>query len=244
MSNPNKEPLNSELEKAKVEGKSRLQKIQQIIREAVSQTVIELKEGSREINSIFRSSPSNITVDVIHKQQELKPEIAASVENVEIVGRTVKQLEQQEIPWQLSTENQALETEIEGELAKIEVTETTASSKLKSRLEAFLKAVQEQEEFASLRQQYAKLRARLEILDAKLAERYGDRYENIKQQLRNTKPWYENQKAQIQASGIDPVRQKQAEIEVKLGQAGVNLAKTEQLVKQHLKELWQIATKA
>ncbi len=123
--------------------------------------------------------------------------------------------------------------------------ETT--SKLKSMIESAVNAIKERDEFAGLRQQYMKLQAKLEVLEANLAARYGDRYDDAKQHLENAKVWYAKTRGEAQLNGSTAVETKQVEVETKLGEAGVTLAHKEEQVKaqikQSLKELWQTVTK-
>ena len=54
----NKERLNAEFQKAKKEGTTRVGRIQGIVRDAFSQTLAEVKEGSSEIRAIVKESLS------------------------------------------------------------------------------------------------------------------------------------------------------------------------------------------
>lgn len=83
-------------------------------------------------------------------------------------------------------------------------------------------------------------------LDAKLTERYSDRYLTVKQlakqRLENFSVWYQNAKVNAEATGSDPLQKKQLELENQIGEAGTSVAKKEQQIKQHLKGLFQTAT--
>ena len=105
------------------------------------------------------------------------------------------------------------------------------------------KETKDREELDLLRQQYAKLKAQLAVLEANLAACYGERYEEVKQHLESARTWYENTKTDMEASGTNPVEQKQAEFENKIGEVGAAAARKERQLKQLLKELWQAATK-
>jgi hypothetical protein len=65
--------------------------------------------------------------------------------------------------------------------------------------------------------------AKFKILDNKLTERYGDRYELLKQRLINTRLWYKNARANAEATGIAPVQAKQMELETKVGASGIEV---------------------
>ncbi|NJR50145.1 MAG: hypothetical protein HC780_11810 [Leptolyngbyaceae cyanobacterium CSU_1_3] len=78
-------------------------------------------------------------------------------------------------------------------------------------------------------------------LDAKLLERYGDRYTTLKQRVGTFVTSYNAAKANAEATGTDPLQQKQVELEDKVGQAGASVARTEQQIRQQLKDLLQTA---
>lgn len=81
------------------------------------------------------------------------------------------------------------------------------------------------------------VRGQLVNLDAKLATRYGDRYAIAKQRFGLFRSWYNNSKANAAAIGVDPVQQKQAQIELKVGEQGAFVARKEQQIRQQVKEL-------
>ncbi len=87
--------------------------------------------------------------------------------------------------------------------------------------------------------QSARLKTQLSELDRRLALRYGDRYYKVKQQLDDTKVWYEKTRAEAQASGTIPLEQKQVETDRQVGDAGSAAARKEAVIKQQIKELWQ-----
>ncbi len=66
---PIKDQLTEDLQKAKSEGKSRVGRIRQIIREAFAQTAAEVKEGSGEIRTIAKG-----TVSTLKERLELSPQ--------------------------------------------------------------------------------------------------------------------------------------------------------------------------
>ena len=93
--------------------------------------------------------------------------------------------------------------------------------------------------FLFLQAQSARLKTQLTELDRKLALRYGDRYYKVKQQLDDTKVWYEKTRSQAQATGTIPLEQKQAATDRQVGDAGSAAARKEAVIKQQIKELWQ-----
>jgi hypothetical protein len=90
-----------------------------------------------------------------------------------------------------------------------------------------------------LRSQYDRFIEWLSEIDQRLTIRYGDRYNNFKQQFGHAKNWYEKEKSEAKSSGTIPLEQKQAEIIHQLAEAGSAAAQKEGLIKVQLKELWR-----
>ncbi|MGV0027527.1 hypothetical protein [Phormidesmis priestleyi] len=91
----------------------------------------------------------------------------------------------------------------------------------------------------------AEIKVQFVKLDAKLTERYSDRYltakQSAQQRLENFSVWYQNAKVNAEATGSDPLQKKQLELENQIGEAGTSVAQKEQQIKQHLKSLLQTA---
>ena len=92
--------------------------------------------------------------------------------------------------------------------------------------------------FPVIQAQSARLKTQLTELDRRLALRYGDRYYKVKQQLDDTKVWYEKTRAEAQSSGTIPLDRKQEETTRQVGDAGSAAARKEAVIKQQIKELW------
>lgn len=92
--------------------------------------------------------------------------------------------------------------------------------------------------FSFLKTQYARLRTQISRLDRRLALRYGDRYDEIKQQLDGTKNWYKKTKSEAESSGTIPLEQRQEETSRQFAKAGSAAARKEEVIKQKLKQLW------
>jgi hypothetical protein len=90
-----------------------------------------------------------------------------------------------------------------------------------------------------LRSQFGRFVEWLSGLDQRLAIRYGDRYNELKQQFGRAKDWYEKERSEAKSSGTIPLEQKQAEIMHQLAQAGSGAAQKEGVIKMQLKELWR-----
>ncbi|MGG6270286.1 hypothetical protein ACQ4M3_38140 [Leptolyngbya sp. AN03gr2] len=82
-----------------------------------------------------------------------------------------------------------------------------------------------------------RLIAQVKILDAKLVDRYGDRYTTFKQRFGLFQTWYNNTKTNAETVGMTPVEQKQAEIELRVADQGTIVARKEQQIRQQVKEL-------
>ncbi|MGL5035694.1 MAG: hypothetical protein ACRC6M_18060 [Microcystaceae cyanobacterium] len=83
----------------------------------------------------------------------------------------------------------------------------------------------------------ALLKTRIAELDQKLVLRYGDRYDNIKQQFDRAKKWYQTTKSEAQSSNTIPLEQKQEETTGQFAKAGATAARQEEIIKQKLKKL-------
>ncbi len=96
--------------------------------------------------------------------------------------------------------------------------------------------------FNSIRTQFVnQARTQFLNLDAKLANRWGDRYEAVKQRFGLFRVWYANSKANAESVGMTPVQQKQAAIELKVADQGAFVARKEQQIRQQVKELLSAA---
>lgn len=78
------------------------------------------------------------------------------------------------------------------------------------------------------------------MLDERLAEKYGDRYDQVKQQLEkywdNAKDWYEKNRTEVEAGTANPVDKTQVGLGEKFAQAGSFVAKKEQEIKSKIKD--------
>lgn len=172
MTDSFKDRLKTDLQNAKAAGGTRTARIRDIFQSAVSQSWVELKEGTGEIRSIAGQSFVAIAQDL----NAAEPSESSETPSVSTVLRTFK---------------------------------TRFVNQVKSQLVN---------------------------LDAKLTVRYGDRYQAFKQRLQNFGHWYNNVRANAEAAGTDPLRQKQIEVETKIGEAGISVARKEQQIRQQLKE--------
>lgn len=93
-----------------------------------------------------------------------------------------------------------------------------------------------------VQQEKTDLQTRWITFDAKLAERYGDRYSAVKQRLNNAKVWYSTQVAKAEAQETTVLQQKQVEFESKAAAAGTSVGQREQQIRQQVKQFFQSAT--
>lgn len=92
---------------------------------------------------------------------------------------------------------------------------------------------------APLQANYERLKIQAYKLDLELAARYGDRYNNLKSKVSNTKTWYDKETAEARASGTIPLEERHAATRLRSANAGVGAARKEQAIKQKVRELWQ-----
>lgn len=247
MPNPVREKITTNLTKAKGEGKIRAEHIREIVKDAVGQTVAELREGSGEISLIVKDAISTVIADLKGSGKDTTEKITASIEGA-IEGSTYHRQQALNqcrgkllvIQSELDRQQEQLERESSEILVDIKASESTSLIDDDSAaINLAVDTVQENQESGILQEQYLKLKAQLANLDIKLAIRYGDRYDEIKQQWENAKTWYEQKKTEADASGVIPLQEKVTEIENNIGGLGSSVARKEQEVKRHLQELWE-----
>lgn len=79
------------------------------------------------------------------------------------------------------------------------------------------------------------LKEKLASLDATLASRYGQRYEEISQKRRDVLDWYNRKLATAESTDSNIIQDQQAFLEQKSSEAGTFMAQKEQRIKQYLK---------
>jgi hypothetical protein len=247
MSDVVKEKIAAEFKKAKEEGSLRTDRIREIVKVAVAEAVGEVKAGSAEIRGIAGSAIAAVIDLLKEKGGEVKAEVNASIEGVidgiqasRQDGITQTQRQVDHLQSELDSQQQILDAEIDGALVTIETVarESEASSSvLQSLFEAAVQKIRASQQFAAAQEQYVKAREQLVALDAKLTERYGDRYQHVKHQLEKylevAKVWYEKAKTEIP----DPVQKMHIELGAKMAEAGAAAARKEQAAKDRLKDI-------
>ncbi len=244
MSNLVKEKITANLDKAKHQGNLRAEHIREIVKEAVAQTVAELRQGSSEIGLIVKDAISAVIDDLRGSGGEKLEKITASIEGA-IAGSTYERQQAiadrrarlMAIQTQLDKQQEELDRESSEIMMNIKAVELPDTNP--QEISLAVNTYQERQEMGTLQLQYINLKTQLGSLDQKLANRYGDRYQDIKQQWENAKAWYDQKKVEAEASGVIPLQQKQADIEHDFGEFGAVVARKEEQLKQNFKAIWE-----
>lgn len=248
MANQVKERISDDLNKAMSEGSLRSERIREIVRAAVSQTIDELKAGSAEIRVIAKDAIASVMDTLSEKSQDNKEYVAASIEGtiagiedakrgiINTAQETVDQLQSEII-----NEEAQLESDVNEALVAIETSDEQDKPGFQVLIQDAIRMIRDRKEFAYLEQQYVNLKAQFERLDAKLADRYGDNYDQVKQRLETAKTWYDAEKERLELGGTDRVQRTQTALEQSLSGAGVSIAHQEQRIKERLRRFLQMA---
>lgn len=236
------------LQEAKQQGQLRTDKIKEIVKSAVTESLFEAKEGRKEIAALVQNAVA-AAIEVFQTEGgEIKEEISATLEGaVEGVTSARRQIFAQEraevkqLQTQIDSDEAELQQEIDGALIQVQANESDRSDKVKAALQSAIEKVRNSEEVSLLQKRYAQLKAQLAIIDANLAEHYGDRYDEVKHHLDEAKTWYDRAQANPEEFNAQ-VDQKRVEFESQLTEAGTAVARGEKQLKQKLKALWQSIT--
>ncbi len=246
MSKPIKDRITENLEQAKGEGKLRSENIRELLTDAASLTVAELKEGTAHMREILKDAIAAVVTEIKDTGSEIPEKITTSIESAieestryrqEAIAKL--QAKMHEIQAQVEEKQRQLDVDVRDTIIDIKATEIEEDSQLNSTIDEAVNKIKERKELELLKQQYLNLKFQLANLDSQLADRYGDRYAEVKQQLDNIKTLYEQAKSEAVASGITPLQSKQAEIERQLSKFASAVAITEHEIKQYLQELWK-----
>lgn len=132
-------------------------------------------------------------------------------------------------------------TNLDDKIDAAEVAPTPASTRFTTLIVRAFQAIKTRV-LGQVQQETADLHKRWTAVDAKLTDRYGDRYAAAKQRLNTTKAWYSTQIAQAEAQETTVLQQKQVEFESKAGAAGASVGRREQQIRQQVKQFLQSAT--
>jgi F0F1-type ATP synthase membrane subunit b/b' len=251
MSKPIKEQLTDKFGAVKGEGKIRSENIREILSDAATQTVSELKEGTAQMRAILKDAISSAMTELKDSSSEIPDKITNSIENAIEESTRYRQeaiaslqAKIHDIQAQVDEKQRELDMDFQDTIIDIKATEIEENSHLNSAIDRAVDNVKHRQETSALKQQYLNLKFQLDNLDAKLAERYGDRYHEVKQQLEHVKTLYDRAKTEAEASGTTLVQSKQVEVEHKLSKFAATVAIAEREVKQYLQELWKNKDKA
>jgi len=248
MSNSVKSKIVNDLQEAKKEGQIRSEKIREIVKTAVAEAVGEIKEGKQEISTLVKEAITAAIEAFKEKGTEIKEEITASIEGAiegissskrEAIAKNQEEVKQ--LQAQIDSSEINLQKEIDDALTDIKETQEEQPTKIKETINSAIDTVKDSEEVALMQKRYAQLKAQLAIVQANLAERYGEKYEDVKKYLDEAQIWYERALTEPEIAA-EQIKQKRQEFEDKLGKAGSALAKKERQGKQFLRELWQSIT--
>lgn len=245
MEESRKDKIINNLQQAKQTGQLKTENIKEIVKNAVSEAVSEVKEGRSEISDLVQDAIA-ATVEIFKdKQGEVKEEVSASIEGaiegISDARRSAIASTESEIKtlqMKVDEKESQLQQEIDVVLEDIQTQSKDKSSQIKEAIDFAVKNLENSEEVALLQKRYAQLKAQLAVIQANLAARYGSSYGNVNQYLDDAKTWYERAKENPEVF-TGRIEEKQQEFESKLGKTGVAAAKKERQLKQLLKELWK-----
>jgi hypothetical protein len=240
-----KERIVADLQQAKQTGELKSEKIREIVKNAIAQMTDELQEGRSEIVSLIRDAIEAVVETFQEKSGTMKEEITAAIEGaIDGIGQTKRivisktQNEIDKLQSQVEVEEAQLQKDIDGALAEIETQDADRSTQVQEAINAAVETVKNSEEFTLLQKRYAQLKTQIAVVRANLASRYGTQYEEANKYLEEAKNWYEKAKDEPEVF-TEPVKQKRAEFERKLGETGSAIARKEKQVQQLLQELWR-----
>ena len=245
MEESRKDKIVTNLKQAKETGQLKTENIKEIVRNAISEAVSEVKEGRSEISNLIKDAVSAVTEIFQDKQGEIKEEVTASIEGAiegisnvrkEAIAKT--QSEIQTLQVKVENEEEQLQQQIDGALDDLQANTQDESASVKDAIASAVVTVKNSEEVALLQKRYAQLRAQLAVVQANLAGRYGESYGNVSQYLEEAKTWYERAKENPEVF-TGKVEERQQQFEQKLGETGSAVARKERQVKQLLRELWK-----
>ncbi|MEL6928039.1 MAG: histidine kinase [Cyanobacteria bacterium J06600_6] len=245
MSDSKQERIVADLQKAKETGTLKAEKIREIIKQAVAEAAVEVKSGRTEIATLVRDAIAAVTETVKESGGELKEEVNASIQGVvdgisEARRQKIADAQSEIITLeaQVVEDEQKLQSEIDEALSQVKLESDAQPDKVKEAISEAILNISTSDEFAILQKHYARLKAQTAVLQANLANRYGEQYGEVGKYLDDAKAWYDKAKEDPEVF-TEPAKRKRAEFEEKLGSAGGAVARKEKQVKELLKELWQ-----
>lgn len=245
MSESRKQRIVTDLQQAKQTGQLKTEKIREIIKNAVVEAVSEVKEGRSEITDLVKDAIAAVTETVQQTGGEVKEEVSASIQGAIDGISEARRQKIAETQSEITTleakvveEETELQKEIDEALAEVKSSSDTQPDNVKEAIAEALIKIGNSEEFAILQKHYARLKAQTAVLQANLANRYGEQYEEVGKYLDDAKVWYGKAKEDPEVF-TEPVKRKSAQFEEKLAKSGSAAAQKEKQLKQLLLELWK-----
>ena len=226
MSDSRKERIIADLQQAKQTGELKTEKIREIIKNAIVEAVSEVKSGRSEITGLIQDAISAVTATVKETGGEVKEEVTASIQGAidgisearrQKIAETQSEITTLEA--QVVEEENELQQEIDEALAEVKTQSDTQPDKVKEAIAEAMINIGNSEEFAILQKHYARLKAQTAVLQANLANRYGEQYGEVGKYLDDAKVWYDKAKEDPEVF-TEPAKRKRAEFEQKLGETG------------------------
>ncbi|AKG24310.1 hypothetical protein [Calothrix sp. 336/3] len=242
MSQNIKEQITLDLQKVKETGQLRTDKIREIVKNAVSQVITEVKAGSGELRLIVKDAVAAVvdSLEVKDGEEEVRASIEGALEavNNQRCGSLSKtQAEVKLLQTKLEKEEDNIQQEMDGILTEISENVTTKSGDRKIAINQAIATIKNSEEVTLLQKRYAQLQGQLAIVKANLAARYGGRGEEVKDYLDDAKSWFSQARPQAEAM-VTQVQEQHLQLEEKIGEAGNALARKEHQLKSILRELF------
>jgi uncharacterized phage infection (PIP) family protein YhgE len=244
-----KEQIAADLAKAKTEGGLRSDRIRAIFKQAIAAAAGEVRGGGSEIRHIARDAIATAFDQLkgsTAEEEDIRASIEGTVEGIvapqqDAIAATQAQMQQ--LQEQIDQAEAALQNDVEAALDEIDSADRSRVGLSQPWVQKTTKAIRDTEGLDSLMEQYAKLKAQLAVLDANLAARYGERYDEVKTYLDQAKTWYDEARIRAEIKGVTPVQESLSDFETKLSELGVVAAKKERQIKRKLRELWESAKK-
>jgi hypothetical protein len=239
-----KERIVADLQRAKETGELTPEIIRHIVKNEIAQISLEAQENRSEIAKAICDTIEAVIETLQEQTGDIQAEVTASIEGaIEGIGQARRekivktQSEINSLEGKLIIEQQELQQNIDRVLTEVQTQSHNEPDKVKQAIIEAISTISNSEEFALLQQQYVRLKAQIAILQANLANRYGEQYEAVNKHLDEAKNWYEKAKEDPEVF-TEPVKQKQAQFDRKLAEAGIAIARKEKEVKNLLQELW------
>jgi hypothetical protein len=233
------------LQKAQQEERLRAEIIQEIVQEALTASISEAQEGSVPLTVLVKEA-SGVALEFLQEKGEANPENVSAVLQGTIRGASNFQRQSivqsktkiEQLQQKVAIKEQNLEGEIAIWLKNIKENQKAWPENIKRWIDRAVEDLQKREETALLQKHYAQLKVQLAILQANLAEQYGDKYQEINKYLEEAKAWYERAKENPELFS-DKIKEKHDAFEEKLGRSGSALAQKEKQAQELLKDLWR-----